>query len=251
MTDHSLSKRDIVVADDPAGLYALAADALIDLARQSIQQHDRFTLALSGGQTPRGLHRELLAEHRRRDVDWTKVAFFWGDERSVPPDDEASNFRMAKETLLKPLGIQKEQVHRFHTEIGDWPECAAAYQQRLSNVFRVSPPAFPVLDLILLGMGDDGHTASLFPFTEALRERKRWVVANPVPQLQTERLTMTAPCINAARNVWFLVAGQAKAARLAQVLNGPSDPDRLPSQLIQPDQGQLRWFADQAAVSEL
>ncbi len=251
VTDSSSFERDIVIAESPAALDAVAADALIDLARQSIQERDRFTVALSGGRTPRGLHRELLVESRRRDVDWTKVAFFWGDERTVPPDDDESNFRMAKETLLKPLGIQKEQVHRFHTEIADWTECAEAYEQRLKVVFKASPPAFPVFDLILLGMGDDGHTASLFPFTEALREKRRWVVANLVPQLQTTRLTMTAPCINAARNVWFVVAGQGKATRLAQVLNGPSDPERLPSQLIRPTDGRLRWFVDEAAMSQL
>jgi 6-phosphogluconolactonase len=246
-----MSARTIRIFADVQALSEAAAHEWVRSAHEAVAARGRFTVALSGGSTPKRLYQLLAAEPFRSQLDWGRVEIFWGDERCVPPDHADSNYRMAREALLTHLPIPAEHVHRIEAERSDRDAAARDYEATLARVFGIAvstePPAF---DLVLLGMGPDGHTASLFPHTAALEETKRWVVANPVPQLHTERLTLTRPILNRAREVLFLVAGADKAERVVEVLTGPADPLRLPSQSIQPE-GQLLWFLDRAAAARL
>lgn len=226
-----------------------AAEALVDWAVEAVKSRGRFTAALSGGSTPKRLY-ELLAEPPFRErVEWEKVELFWGDERAVPPDHREANFRVAHEALLAKLELPARQIHRMRTEEEDRDTVARDYQNEIARVFGVSPAgAPPCFDLVLLGLGADGHTASLFPHTQALKETSRWVVACFVPQIGAERISLTPRIINRASHVLFLVAGEEKAQALAEVLEGTYDPERLPAQLIQPSAGRLVWFVDDAAA---
>jgi 6-phosphogluconolactonase len=239
--------REIIVARDTAEMNRRATEKFAAMAEESIKDRGRFTISLSGGSTPKALYRLLSAEPDRSTIDWEKVLFFFGDERNVPFDSGESNFRMANESLLSPLGISKDKVFRWKTELADPILAAADYEKVLASNLESIPPVF---DLILLGMGPDGHTASLFPGTTALDEKDRMAVANPVPQLDTTRLTLTYPVINAARNVAFLVAGEDKANMLSKVLDSDSDADfhDLPSRGVRPENGKLWWFVDAAAA---
>lgn len=237
---------------DAEQLALAAAEAVASAAAGAIAHRGRFVIALSGGHTPRRLYQSLAAPPFRERVDWSRAEFFWGDERTVPPDHEDSNFRMANELLLRPLEVPPERIHRIAAERRDVETAAQDYAMDIANCFGVAisdPP--PPFDVVLLGMGDDGHTASLFPGTLALRETKRWVVANPVPQHSTTRITVTYPVLNRARAVFFLVSGAGKASVLADVLCGPKDPRRLPSQQVHPADGRLEWFVDEAAAAKL
>ena len=219
-----------------------AAEKFASLAHQAIIKSGRFTVALSGGSTPKGLH-EVLSEPPYRDrVNWSVVYFFWGDERYVPLDHPDSNYRMARETLLSKVPVPEENILPIHTENLQPHEAAAAYESQLRNFFGET--TLPRFNLILLGMGEDGHTASLFPFTPALKESTRWVTENYVEKLQTDRITMTVPLINNAANILFLISGASKAKALKEVLEGPFDPDRLPAQLIRPHSGELLFLVD-------
>ncbi len=238
--------------EDAEQVSRAAAKEFIRLAHEAIAARGRFTVALSGGSTPRCLY-EFLAEAPRDDqVAWPNVEFFWGDERAVPPDHQDSNFRMAREAFLRTLEIPEAHIHRLQADRTDRDAAARDYEAEISRVFGVphggKPPAF---DLVLLGLGSDGHTASLFPYTSALKETTRWVVANHVPKLASERLTLTPVILNRAANVSFLVAGEDKSVALAAVLEGRADPERLPAQLIRPVVGRLAWFIDRAAGSRL
>ena len=183
-------------------------------------------------------------------MPWEMLDLYWVDERCVPPDDADSNYRMTREALLDHVPLRPEQIHRIEGELE--PEAAAArYESELRNSFRLEGAESPRFDLVALGMGDDGHTASLFPHTEALHEMSRLVAANHVPQKDTWRITLTWPVINHARSVFFLIAGEDKAAILKEVLTGPRDPERLPSQLIWPASGILTLILDKAAAALL
>jgi 6-phosphogluconolactonase len=237
--------------DDLQAVARRAAELFVERARAA-RTRGRFTVALSGGSTPRNLHTLLAGPDSRNQVDWTQVQFYWGDERYVPPDDPESNYRMARETLLDKLPeVRPQQVHRIHTELPDPAQAADLYEQELRREFALPAGALPRLDLIYLGLGPDGHTASLFPHTEALRVREHLVVANYVSKLASTRITMTAPVLNAAATVAFLVAGSDKAAALAAVLEGPRDPETYPAQLVQPAHGTLYWLVDRAAAAGL
>jgi 6-phosphogluconolactonase len=228
-----------------------AADEFIRCAREAVVVTGRFTVALSGGSTPRRLYQLLAEPPFLGQVDWPRVEFFWGDERAVPPDHKDSNYHTAHEALLQKITVPAGSIHRLQAERPDKDAAAADYQAEIARVFGVPPDGPPpVLDLVLLGMGPDGHTASLFPFTTALKERERWVVPNHVPKFNADRLTLTTSILNRAREVLFLVAGPDKAEPLGEVLEGPSDTDRLPSQLIRPS-GKLVFFVDQAAAAKL
>ncbi len=229
-----------------------AAGEFVRCATEALAARGRFTVALSGGSTPQHLYQLLAAPPFRTGVDWKRVEVFWGDERCVPPDHRDSNYRMAREAMLDRLPIPLNQIHRIEAERPDRAAAARDYQAGLARVFGIDPTGEPPgLDLVLLGMGPDGHTASLFPGTTALNETQKWVVANYVPRFATDRITLTVPILNRARQVLFLVAGTDKAERLAEVLEGPHDPTRLPSQLIQPSVGKLLWFVDRAAAARL
>ena len=229
-----------------------AADEFVRIAHEACAARKRFTVVMSGGFTPKLLYQHLAEKTYRRQVDWSQVQFFWGDERAVPPDHADSNYNMANHALLEKLALPKTQIHRMQAERSDLDLAASEYQAEIAQVFGVpaagQPPSF---DLVLLGMGGDGHTASLFPNTTALNEKERWVVANSVPKLHAQRMTMTPPLINRAAHVMFLVAGADKAVPLAHVLQGPREEDEYPSQMIQPTSGTITWILDEAAASKL
>lgn len=233
---------EIKVVPDATALATEAADRWVKLAEQAIAERGRFSVALSGGHTPEAMFKLLAQEPYRSQVAWENVEILFGDERCVPPDSAESNYRMASESLLRKVPIPGDNIYRIRGEI-DPKEAAIEYGQMLKEKFGDGG-----LDLIYLGMGPDGHTASLFPGTEALAETKHRCVANFVPKLSAWRVTMSAPFINRARNVIFLVAGADKAERVAEVLEGPPDPQRLPSQLIRPTEGQLTWILDAGAA---
>jgi 6-phosphogluconolactonase len=240
---------ELVIAQTADELVESAGLRIIQVGNEAIARDGRFVLALSGGSTPKKLHAFLIRPDIRTRIDWTKTIFLWGDERTVPPDHENSNFRMARETLLEPLGIDDAQIIRMPADAPDLEQAASAHQATIAALFPGE--ALPKLHLILLGMGDDGHTASLFPHTRALDETDQWIVANQVPQQETWRMTMTYPLINAAEHIFFLVLGANKAERLHEVLHGELDAKRLPSQLICPTEGTLTWFVDKAAAASL
>ena len=215
----------------------------------------RFVVALSGGSTPKRLYALLATAAYAGRVDWSRVHVFWGDERCVPPDDPASNYRMAREALLSRVPVPEGNVHRMRGE-DDPGSAAAAYERELREIF-VTPDGPPAcipgrrFDLVLLGMGDNGHTASLFPGTPAVREAERWVLAQYVEAVSMWRVTLTPVVINAAAEVTFLVSGGDKAEMLRRVLKGPHVPDALPAQAIAPGHGRLRWLVDAAAAADL
>jgi 6-phosphogluconolactonase len=224
------------------------ARRFVELARASFAERESFSAALAGGTTPKRVYELLASEEFRNEVAWDGVHIFFGDERSVPPDHADSNYRMAHEALLSRVSIPEKNIHRMRGE-GDAAANASLYEDELRSFFGEA--VWPRLDLVMLGMGDDGHTASLFPGTPALEEQKAWVVPNWVEKFETWRVTLTAPAINGARHVVFVVTGAGKAERLAEILKGERDPSRLPSQLIEPSDGTLEWFVDEAAAASL
>lgn len=242
------SARDIRIFDTAEDVARAAADYFIAVALSSISTAGRFSVALAGGSTPRRTYQLLATEEYRNRLPWSQVHIFFGDERSVSATHADSNYRMAEEAMISLLPIPAPNVHRMVGE-GDAVANASLYEGELQTFFDGA--SWPRLNLVLLGMGDDGHTASLFPGTEALSEARAWVVANWVEKLKTYRITLTAPAINHAANIVFLVAGAGKAERLPEVLRGARNPLRLPSQLIQPVAGELVWLVDKAAAERL
>jgi len=205
-------------------------------------------VALSGGSTPKGVYALLaLDPGLQREVPWDKIHFFWGDERHVPPDHPDSNYRMADDALLSKVPVPVANVHRILSENRDADDAARQYEGTLRAFFQASAGRFPRFDLVLLGLGSDGHTASLFPGTTALHERQRLVAANWVGKLDVDRITVTAPVFNGACCVMFLVSGEDKAMPLKAVMEGRHEPEQLPAQLIRPEDGKLLWLVDQAA----
>lgn len=234
----------------PQELFEAAAEEIILAANEAIAQRKRFTIALSGGSTPKSLY-TLLASNARTSLNWGQTFFFWGDERHVPPDDKDSNYRMAEEAMLSKVPVPPGNVFRMPTENPDADAVALSYEQTLRKFFSLEAGQVPRFDMILLGIGPDGHTASLFPETAALQERSRLVVANWVEKLKTSRITFTLPVLNTARRVAFLVSGTDKAAVLRTVLQSDAPGEQYPSKLVQPTDGELIWFVDRAAASQL
>jgi 6-phosphogluconolactonase len=240
-----------------------AADTIATLAAEAIERHGRFDWVLSGGSTPEQLYALLASPEWAGRVDWTRVAFFFGDERCVPPEDPQSNYRMARASLLGPLGVFAEQVHRIRGELG--AEAAAEdYRDVLDRTVldravldravldrqrQSDATELPVFDLVLLGLGSDGHTASLFPGTAALDERSRWVVGSH-PQGLVPRVTLTFPVLDAARRVLFLVSGADKARAVREVLSG-TGAVTLPAARVRPRAREAQWLIDAAAAAEL
>jgi 6-phosphogluconolactonase len=234
---------EISVYPDREHLVGAAAEAILELAASAIKQRGRFTLALAGGDTPRPVYERLAEGGQSGRIDWSRVEVFFGDERCVPPDDPRSNYAMARAALLDHVSIPAANVHRMRGE--DEPATAAADYEA---VLKARLDRF---DLILLGMGEDGHTASLFPGTPAVTEAARWVVAQFAKSAGMWRITLSPVVINQARNVIFLVSGAAKADTLRQVLEGPFNPLVRPSQVVEPSEGTVRWLVDAAAASRL
>ena len=237
---------DLVVLPDPAVLADEAARRFVVLAQAAVADHGRFTVALSGGSTPRALNERLAQSPLNESVDWANVHVYWGDERMVPPDDSESSYRMARETLLAHVPIPAANIYPVPTVGGTAEAAASAYEETLTATFGTDAPSF---DLILLGIGPDGHTASLFPGQpEVVRPSGALVVAvHNAPKPPPVRITVTYKLINNAANVLFLVAGADKSAALNGVLRGPADLARLPAQGVRPKQGALVWLVDAAA----
>ena len=240
-----LSEADIRILNAPQELFQAAAAEFIALASTAIRDHRKFTVALSGGSTPKSLYSVLA----RSALPWDKIFFFWSDERHVPPDHPDSNYRMAKEALLSKVPVPPENIFRVRAEEKDANVVAKDYEEALRSFFRLRPGEFPRFDLILLGLGPDGHTASLFPNTAALNETKLLVVANWVEKFKANRITFTYPVLNNAACVIFLVSGADKADMVRTVLeDGRAD---LPSQRVHPVNGRLLWLLDKGAASKL
>ena len=238
------------VCRDPQDLYAQAAALFTRLSREATAARGRFTVALSGGSTPKGVYTLLSKAEISQQIPWSRVYLFWGDERCVPPTHPESNYRMAAETLLSHVPIPPRNIYRIPTERDPLP-AASAYEAMLREAFALADNAWPRFDLILLGIGTDGHTASLFPATAGLHENTRLVIAHYVDKLQAWRVTLTPPVLNNAAHVVFLVCGADKAAPLREILQGPLQSERLPAQLVRPAKGTLLWLVDEAAASLL
>ena len=243
------------VLADAGALAAAVAERFVVSAANAIAERGRFVVALSGGSTPRRTFELLAREPLASRVRWSQVHVVWGDERCVQPIDAESNYGMAREALLDHVPVPPENVHRMHGE--DDPERAAAsYEAELRTLLH-SPSGAPSsdsgknIDLVLLGLGDNGHTASIFPGSAVVDERVRWVMADYVPDVSMWRLTMTAPLLNASAKILFLVSGAAKATVLERVLEGPSEPHVLPAQIIEPTYGRIQWMVDRAAAAQL
>jgi 6-phosphogluconolactonase len=243
-------QREVECFSDRGEVVRVEAERVVARAGAAIAIRGRFFLALSGGSTPKPLYTLLATPPVAMRIDWSRVHVFWGDERCVPPNDPRSNYRMAREALLDHLPLPSANVHRIRGE-EDPAQAAAAYEELLRGFFGgIEIPAKTSFDLVLLGMGADGHTASLFPGSAAARETHRWVVASPGPQPESWRVTLTPVLINAADHVTFLVSGAEKADRLKEVLEDRL-PNPLPAQLIQPKHGALHWMIDAAAATRL
>jgi 6-phosphogluconolactonase len=245
-----MSKPTTRVLEDLQEVATAAADEFIARANRAIRHHGRFTVALSGGSTPKTMH-TILAERMVKNpklVDWARVQILFGDERHVPPDHPDSNFRMAKETLLSKVPIPAANIHRVRCENPDAARAAEEYDHELVKVFQLKgEDQMPRFDLVFLGMGPDGHTASLFPGTTAVHELKKRVVANWVPKFNTWRVTFTRPVINQAECVLLMVCGKDKAEPFAEVM-GQGSPDVYPVKYVQPTHGELVWLVDKQAA---
>jgi 6-phosphogluconolactonase len=243
--------RQIQVLADPDAVSRTAAIEFLRSARASIERSGRFTVALAGGSTPRQLYQLLASAEFRDRLPWDDIHFYWGDERHVPPTHPESNYRMAHEALLSRVPVPAANIHRVPAEDPDASRAAQAYEDELRRSFRLKPDQLPRFDLVLLGMGGDGHTASLFPGTSAIVETTRLVVAVWVPKFSQFRITLTLPVLNAAAQVVFLVVGEEKADAVRKVLEPAEGSDPIPAQLIQPTEGDAKWLVDQRAASRL
>ncbi len=249
MGEHRL--RNVLVSSDLDELYQRCADALTSLGAESISAAGQFTLVLSGGSTPGKLYELLTSTPYRERLAWDRVHLFWGDERCVPPEHAESNFRLVQEELITPLGLSQKNLHRIKGELESPEKSAAEYEEELADFFRLQAGDVPRFDLILLGMGADGHTASLFPSDNSLQECKHLVVATRSTHGGVRRITLTLPTINHARQVFFLISGPDKAETVREVLEGSRRGVPLPAQLVEPSDGELRFYLDQPAASHL
>lgn len=245
----SAATPEFSISADADALAQEAARRFVAAASAASAARGRFTVALSGGSTPKALFALLAAAPYRDQIDWGNVHLCWGDERCVPPTDEQSNYRMTRETLLDKVAIPAAQIHRIRAEDPEPTRAARAYATTMRQLFALGDDEFPTFDLIHLGLGPEGHTASLFPGSPALKETQALVAAPYVEKLGAHRITLTPPVINAAREVQFLVAGAGKAAIVGQILHAPHDPNELPAQIVAPSPGKLVWLLDEAAAA--
>jgi 6-phosphogluconolactonase len=241
----------VEVFPDHESFFRAAAELIVNEAHAAITRSGRFAFVLTGGSTPKGLYELLASDEWRDKIDWSKVHFFWGDERFVPASDKQSNFGMAKTALLDHLPVPAANIHRIVTENTTPEICAANYEADIRRFFGTVGKPFPSFDLMLNGLGSNRHTASLFPHRPTLHERERLVVADFIPEVSMNRITMTAPLHNAAHKVVFLVAGKDKAEAVNDVINGARDIETKPAQLIHPENGELVWMLDSEAASLL
>ena len=244
---------EIRIFPDTQAVAQTAADEFVKLAREAIQRKGTFMVALSGGSTPKALY-SLLAERTEKrigpEIPWAQIHLFFGDERHVPPDHPDNNYRMANEAMISKVPVPAQNVHRVHAENKDAAAAAADYDETLVRVFSLSGTQPPRFDLILLGMGPDGHTASLFPGSSGVQELAKRVIANWVPKFNSFRVTFTRPVLNNAAEVLLLVCGADKAPSLSEVM-GSGDPNTYPVKYVQPNEGKLIWLLDRAAAGRL
>lgn len=238
---------NLKISKDIETLSHVFADWLVGYINEVLSARDHFTIALAGGNTPRRLYQLLATDEYRDKVEWKRIHFFWGDERYVPPSDDRNNAKMAFEALLNHVPLNREQVYPMQTE-GDPQESAAAYEQILHRYFDQHNATF---DLVLLGLGDNAHTLSLFPGYKVVKETTKWVCSFFLKEEDIYRITLTAPVVNLASRVAFLVSGGDKAAAVYHVYAGEHDPDLYPAQIIQPFNSSLYWFCDEAAAADL
>ena len=244
--------REIRILADGAAIAKRAAQEFVQAAAEAVRIKGSFNVALAGGSTPKALYSLLVNDPAlRSQVPWDKMHLFFGDERHVAPDHPDSNFRMALEAMISKSPLKPEQVTRIKGEYPDAEEAALEYEKALREYFKVKADEYPRFDLVLAGMGNEGHTLSLFPGTKALHPDGRLVVRNWIGKLYTERITLTAPAANNAALIIFMVTGVDKAPALKAVLEGPFEPDQLPAQLLQPQNGKLLWLVDTTAGSML
>lgn len=234
------------ILPDPEAVAVAAADRFVAAARAAIEERGLFRVALSGGGTPKQVYPLILEPERRDAVDWNRVEFFWGDERSVPPDHPESNFGVAYGMLISQLpGVRPDRIHRMPAEAEELDAAALSYESELRLAFDARGDEPPAFDLVWLGMGPDGHTASLFPGSAGLAEQRRWVIGNWAPSQETWRMTLTFPVLNAGRGVIFVVTGADKADALGAIRDGTSDH---PAARVAGDQ--VEWIVDRAAAGE-
>lgn len=226
-----------------------AAQFIARIAKESIASHGRFTIALSGGSTPKTTYALLATEPYQSQIDWSQVQVFWSDERAVTPDNDESNYHMAEEVFLSKVPIPKNQIHRMPADEADREVASEAYTNEMRQIFNFNE--VPRFDLIQLGMGPEGHTASLFPHQASLHELNRLVIPVAVPKPPPVRLTFTPPVLNAAKNVLFLVTGSEKADAVKAVIEGEYNPDEYPAQIVRPADGEVTWMLDKEAASKL
>jgi 6-phosphogluconolactonase len=248
-----VARPQIRIVANREALAQAGAEEFAHCAEQAIAEHGSFAVALSGGSTPKDLYARLASEQHpfRRQIAWDKIHFFWGDERHVPPDDAQSNYRMTNEAMLSKLPVPAENVYRVPAEMADAAQAASAYEQTLRKYFRLAEGELPRFDLVLLGLGPEGHTASLFPDNTVPREGGQLVAAPWVEKFNTFRITLTPAVLNHAVQVAFLASGEEKAQIVAEVIEGPVQPDLLPAQLIRPERVPVLWLLDAGAAGKL
>ena len=245
-------EREIRILADGAAIAKRAAHEFVQAAAAAVREHGAFNVALAGGSTPKALYSLLATDPSlRSQVPWEKLHLFFGDERHVGPGDADSNFRMATEAMISKVSLTKDQVVRIKGEYPNAEEAAREYEQALQLYFKLKPGEFPRFDLLFAGMGNEGHTLSLFPGTKALHADGCIVVRNWIGKLYTERITLTAPAACNAARILFMVTGADKAPALKAVLEGPFEPEQLPAQLLRPKNGKLLWLVDAASGSML
>lgn len=240
----------VLVARDTESAYSLSAQTIVDLAHQAVNARGKFTIALSGGSTPKKLYELLVSPAWQPKMPWSQTEFFWGDERYVPSTDSSSNFNMTQQAMLSKVSVPAERVHRVLTE-KEAQECAAQYEQEVRKIVPAGSDGTPQFDLILLGLGTNGHTASLFPYQPALHEKKKLVIAEYIDEVKMTRVTFSAALINAAHQIVFVSLGEDKATVVREVVTGPFDPERLPAQLVRPAHGKLTWILDAGSAGKL
>ncbi|HSE32474.1 MAG TPA: 6-phosphogluconolactonase [Pyrinomonadaceae bacterium] len=243
----------IKIVADLQELSGVAAKHFARLATEAVLEKARFTVALSGGSTPESFYRLLANENEpyRAQVRWENIHFFWGDERHVPPDHPDSNYRMANETMLRKLPVPMENVHRIRSELTDAHKAADEYEQTLCEFFKLVGGQYPRFDLVLLGLGSDGHTASIFPNSDVVNERVRLVVATWIENFESYRITLTPPVLESAAAVDFLVSGAEKANALREVLKGDYHPELSPAQLLRRTRANVLWLVDRPAARHI
>lgn len=243
---------DIRVAQDIQQWAHDTAAYICSASQQAIQSHGRFLVALSGGSTPKTLYQTLTSPEWKGRFVWPKIKFLFGDERCVPPDHQESNFRMAQATLFQPLNIQADHIYRMKGECENPADAAQEYEDRLRRLTHCAAPHFPAIDLVLLGLGEDGHTASLFPGTAALQERSKMVTVGQAPTGVRSRITLTLGVLDHAAVILFLVTGHGKASMVRRIIQPQSEADRsLPAARVAPESGRLVWMLDQSAGADL